>query len=82
VCSCPCHTFPSGSDEVLLVESQSYQSEQHYFLKPWSKILDQFGLFTTQENINLPENWTKMIRSVFPNFKNEEELGSFLLKEQ
>lgn len=70
------------SEEVFLVESQSYQSEQHYFLKPWSKILDQIGLYTSQENIELPENWTKMIRTVFPNFKNEEELGSFLIKEQ
>lgn len=70
------------NEEVFLVESQSYQSEQHYFLKPWSKILDQIGLYTTKETIELPDNWTKMIRSVFPNFKNGEELGSFLLKEQ
>lgn len=69
-------------DEVLLVETASYQLEQHYYLKPWSKILEQLGLYLTEEQIDLPENWTKMIRTVFPNFKSKDELGSFLLKEQ
>jgi len=69
-------------EEVLLVESQSYQLEQHYYLKPWSNILDTIGRFVTDQDVQLPEIWTKMIRTVFPNFKNEEELGSFLLKEQ
>jgi DNA-binding SARP family transcriptional activator len=68
--------------EVLLVETQSYQMEPHYYLKPWSKILDAISTFVTEEGIDLPDNWTKTIRMVFPNFKNEEELGSFLLKEQ
>ncbi|MBN2898737.1 MAG: AAA family ATPase [Clostridia bacterium] len=69
-------------NEVLLVESQSYQMEPHYYLKPWSKILDAISSYIVKEHIELPDNWTKTIRTVFPNFKNEEELGSFLLKEQ
>jgi DNA-binding SARP family transcriptional activator len=70
------------SEEVLLVETQSYQLEQHYYLKPWSKILDMIGSYVTDSEIDLPDNWIRMIRTVFPNFKNETELGSFLLKEQ
>lgn len=70
------------SEEVLLVETQSYQLEQHYYLKPWSKILDKVGSYVTDSEIDLPDNWIRMIRTVFPNFKNETELGSFLLKEQ
>lgn len=74
--------FKAIQQEVLLLETQSYQMESHYYLKPWSKILDAVNSFVTAEQIELPDKWIKTIRTVFPNFKNEEELGSFLLREQ
>lgn len=53
---------------IFKLESNCYQVEENYFLKPWNNILMKLASIINEENINIPIVWMKLISYLFPGF--------------
>lgn len=45
-----------------------YQSESHFYLKPWHAVMEQLLELSTKEGIVWPPNWKRELVRVFPSF--------------
>lgn len=59
-------------ENVYIFETNCYQAEKHYFLKPWNDILSELSIIIEENTIKIPLTWRKMISYIFPSFYNEE----------
>ena len=58
-------------DEVYLFETNCYQAEEGYFLKPWNKIFSQLYPIIAREDISIPLLWKNIAAYLFPIFATE-----------
>ncbi|MFZ5966954.1 MAG: BTAD domain-containing putative transcriptional regulator [Bacillota bacterium] len=63
-------------DEVYLVESNCYQAEQEYYLKPWNDVFGKLSDIVRQENIEIPSLWKNVISYLFPIYGGESSIIS------
>ncbi|SNS89589.1 DNA-binding transcriptional activator of the SARP family [Anaerovirgula multivorans] len=54
--------------DVYLLQSNCYQAEEEYFLKPWNTIFTMLFAEIKGEKINIPPLWRNILASMFPVF--------------
>ncbi|WP_432401311.1 AAA family ATPase [Wukongibacter sp. M2B1] len=59
-------------ESVYIFETNCYQAERGYFLKPWNEIFFQISNIIEKDNISIPMTWRKMISYVFPIFDKND----------
>lgn len=57
---------------IYILETNCYQAEKRYFLKPWNEIFSKLSSIIDEDNIRIPLTWRKMISYVFPTFDREQ----------
>ncbi|MBS3995009.1 MAG: AAA family ATPase [Alkaliphilus sp.] len=57
-----------SKDNVFLLESNCYQAEEEFFLKPWNDIFEKLYEIIINENIKIPLLWKNVISYMFPIF--------------
>ncbi|AOY74774.1 AAA family ATPase [Clostridium formicaceticum] len=60
-----------AKEELYLLETNCYQAEEKYFLKPWNAIFSLLSEKILKDNIELPPLWKDILISVFPGFATE-----------
>lgn len=60
-----------NKENVYIFQTNCYQAEKSYFLKPWNEIFHQISNIVEGDNISIPITWMKMISYVFPIFDKE-----------
>jgi len=62
--------------DIMIIQSECYQSEAHFYLKPWHMVLQQLLTISGQLGIFWPQSWKRELVRVFPSFASsfEEEL--------
>ncbi|SHK47860.1 tetratricopeptide repeat protein [Paramaledivibacter caminithermalis] len=63
-------------EKVYLFETNCYQAEKGYFLKPWNEIFLKLANIIEKDDINIPLAWRKMISYLFPVFDKEQCLDN------
>ena len=63
-------------DHIFLLESNCYQAEEEYFLKPWNDIFEKLSEFVEKESMDIPLLWKNIISYVFPIFGADSNLAS------
>lgn len=58
-------------ENVYIFDTNCYQAEKGYFLKPWNEIFLNISKVIGQQNISISPTWKKMISYVFPLFDGE-----------
>lgn len=58
--------------DVYLLESNCYQAEEEYFLKPWNPIFSKLFAEIKEEKISIPSLWRNILASMFPVFAAED----------
>ncbi|SKA95658.1 Predicted ATPase [Caloramator quimbayensis] len=67
--------FVKGINEgVLLIQTNCYQAEENYFLKPWNTVMYALWEFIKKSDIEINESIIKSASYMFPNLF--DELGS------
>jgi len=66
-----------NSKEVMVIETVCYQSEAHFYLKPWHAVLGQLLEISLSAGIQWPQSWKRELVRVFPSFASAfgEELS-------
>ncbi|WP_432665457.1 AAA family ATPase [Wukongibacter baidiensis] len=59
------------NESVYVFQTNCYQAERGYFLKPWNEIFFQISNIIEKDNISIPMTWRKMISYVFPIFDKD-----------
>lgn len=54
--------------QLYLLESNCYQEEEEYLLKPWNNIFSKLATILKEEKIKIPFLWEKVISNLFPLF--------------
>lgn len=60
-----------GKEDIYIFETNCYQAEKPYFLKPWNEVFSQLSEIVVKDNIDIPLTWRKMISYLFPIFDRE-----------
>ncbi|AKL96696.1 serine/threonine kinase, regulatory protein [Clostridium aceticum] len=68
--------------DVYLMETNCYQAEESYFLKPWNTIFSLLSEMLLQEEIDLPPLWKDILSSIFPGFAAENTTVSISFVEE
>ncbi|SDL10929.1 AAA family ATPase [Natronincola ferrireducens] len=63
-------------EEVHLLETNCYQAEEEYFLKPWNSIFTRLSQILQKEKIEIPSMWNNIFASIFPSFVVENTTTS------
>ena len=63
-------------DPVYLLESQCYQAEEEFFLKPWNDIFEKLGEIIKKEGIEIPLLWKNIISYIFPIFGTDSNVAN------
>lgn len=69
----------AADTEVL--ESNCYQQEEHFLLKPWQPVFSQIATLVEGDGLHLPESWIYQISRQFPIFESLLTSGADPLKE-
>lgn len=59
-------------DNIYIFETNCYQAEKRYFLKPWNEIFTKLSSIINEDKINIPLAWRKMISYIFPAFDTDQ----------
>lgn len=75
--------FLEGVDtkEIFLFETNCYQLEKEYILKPWNSIIYQVSSVLKANNISIPTMWEDIISNVFPEFGEKKAASNIKLLE-
>lgn len=60
--------YTISRDEVYIFETNCYQAEENFFLKPWYNIFSQLVEVLSSNNFKIPELWIESISAIFPVF--------------
>lgn len=60
-------------DRVCLMETNCYQAEERYFLKPWNAIIEKINAVMEDEGICIPDGTKKLASRIFPVFSGNAE---------
>ncbi len=60
-------------EDVCILESNCYQPEEEFLLKPWYPILSRLVTLVREEGLTLPEVWVHSIATFFPSFSLASE---------
>ncbi|MCG8541773.1 MAG: AAA family ATPase [Clostridia bacterium] len=55
-------------ENLYFFETNCYQAEKDYLLKPWNEIFSKLSRIIEKDNIRIPITWSKMISYLFPSF--------------
>lgn len=67
------------TDEIFILESNCYQAEYEYPLKPWVSIISKMLDIIEIEKIQIPVAWKDIISAFFPSFAVHGEKSEFYL---
>ncbi|SDY75785.1 AAA family ATPase [Tindallia californiensis] len=70
------------SPEVEVLESNCYQQEENFLLKPWQPVFSQLATLLEMNEIHLPETWIYQISRQFPIFESLLASGTEKLQER
>lgn len=59
--------------DTYVFQSNCYQAEEAYLLKPWNPIFDSIKVILKEENIKIPTIWSNIISHVFPVFAIDKD---------
>ncbi|MDD2482465.1 MAG: AAA family ATPase, partial [Lutispora sp.] len=63
-------------DGIFILESNCYQAEQEFPLKPWGSILGKILDIIEKEKVEIPFAWKDILTAFFPSFAvHDEKLG-------
>ena len=57
------------SNDIFILESNCYQAEEEFLLRPWMGILSKIASIIQEENIKIPSSWSEIIQAFFPTLK-------------
>ncbi len=57
-----------SSDAHMVIKAECYQSEAHFYLKPWHTVLEQLLDISLKEGVQWPQSWKRELVRVFPSF--------------
>jgi len=63
-----------NKEDVFFLETNCYQVEERFFLKPWNSIFLKLGVTIRKEDIEIPKVWKKLISYLFPGFYSTNEV--------
>jgi DNA-binding SARP family transcriptional activator/predicted ATPase len=61
---------------IHIIETNCYQAEETFMLKPWNHIMSSIRQIIDREGIGFPQLWENIIASMFPAFLGERKKGS------
>lgn len=67
------------TDEVFILESNCYQAESEYPLKPWVGIIGKILEIIKNEKIHIPITWEDILSSFFPSVAVHSKKSEFFL---
>lgn len=63
-------------ERLNIIQAVCYQSESHFYLKPWHSVMEQLLELSMKEGIQWPTSWKRELVRVFPSFATAfEELS-------
>lgn len=60
-------------DEIFIFESNCYQAEEEFPLKPWGSILERILHIIEEEKVEVPFAWKDILAAFFPSFAVHDE---------
>lgn len=60
-------------DEIFIFESNCYQAEEEFPLKPWGSILERILHIIEEEKVEIPFAWKDILAAFFPSFAVHDE---------
>ena len=55
----------------FLLQTNCYQAEERYFLKPWNPVLSGVNTLIKQEEVAVPDLWKNIIAYIFPDITSD-----------